>query len=131
MSDDSPGGGIAVTIPHVRDRSPGDAMNRRTLTWLLPPLALSFAVVAHAHNAICSCFENDNGTVTCEGGFSDGGKAVGVPLRVIDQSGKVLIDGAMSKDSNFTFPRPKVPFRVEFNAGEGHIVTIDGRDIEK
>ena len=106
-------------------------MNRRILAWLLPPLALSMAVVAHAHNAICSCFENDNGTVTCEGGFSDGGKAVGVPLRVFDQSGKVLLEGVMSKDSNFTFPRPKVAFRVEFNAGEGHIVTIDGRDIEK
>jgi hypothetical protein len=106
-------------------------MNRRILAWSLPPLALCIAAVAWSHNAICSCFENDNGTVTCEGGFSDGGKAVGVPLRVIDQAGKVLIDGVMSKDSNFTFPKPKVPFRVEFNAGEGHIVTIDGRDIEK
>ena len=106
-------------------------MNRRVLNWLLPPLALGAAFAAHAHNAICSCFENDNGTVTCEGGFSDGGKAVGVPLHVFDQAGKVLLEGVMSKDSSFTFPRPKVPFRVEFNAGEGHIVTIDGRDIEK
>ena len=106
-------------------------MNRRLLTWLLPPLALSIAAVAWSHNAICSCFENDNGTVTCEGGFSDGGKAVGVPLHVFDQAGKVLLEGVMSKDSNFTFPKPKVAFRVEFNAGEGHVVTIDGRDIEK
>lgn len=106
-------------------------MKRKTLTLLLLPLALAAAAVAYAHNAICSCFENDNGTITCEGGFSDGGKAVGVPLRVFDQAGKVLVDGKMSKDSNFTFPKPKVAFRVEFNAGEGHIVTIDGRDIEK
>jgi hypothetical protein len=106
-------------------------MKRRALALILLPLALAAAAVAHAHNAICSCFENDNGTITCEGGFSDGGKAVGVPLHVFDQTGKVLIEGVMSKESNFTFPRPKVPFRVEFNAGEGHIVKIDGRDIEK
>jgi hypothetical protein len=98
---------------------------------LLLPLALATVAVAYAHNAICSCFENDKGTITCEGGFSDGGKAVGVPLHVLDAAGKVLLEGVMDKDSSFTFPRPKVPFRVEFNAGEGHIVKIDGRDIEK
>jgi hypothetical protein len=106
-------------------------MNRRTLAWLLPPLALAAAATAYAHNAICSCFENEDASITCEGGFSDGGKAVGVPLKVIDQAGKVLLEGVMGKDSSFSFPRPKVAFRVEFNAGEGHIVTIDGRDIEK
>jgi hypothetical protein len=69
--------------------------------------------------------------ITCEGGFSDGAKAVGVPLRVLDASGKVLIDGAMTENSDFTFPRPDVDFRVEFDAGQGHVVTIDGRDIEE
>lgn len=86
---------------------------------------------AHAHNAICSCFDNGDGTIACEGGFSDGGKATGVPMRVVDQTGKVLTEGAMGKDSTFRFPKPKVPFRVEFNGGEGHVITIDGRDIEK
>jgi hypothetical protein len=97
---------------------------------LLPPLALA-AAIAYSHNAICSCFENEDATITCEGGFSDGGKAVGVPVQVLDQAGKVLVEGVMDKDSSYKFVRPKVPFRVKFNAGEGHIVTIDGRDIEK
>jgi hypothetical protein len=87
--------------------------------------------VAYAHNAICDCFDNGDDTITCEGGFSDGAKAVGVPLRVLDQSGKVLVDGKMSERSDFTFPKPKVDFRVEFDAGQGHVVTIDGRDIEE
>jgi hypothetical protein len=87
--------------------------------------------VAYAHNAICDCFDNGDDTITCEGGFSDGGKAVGVPLRVFDGSGKVLVDGKMSDNSDFTFPKPKVDFRVEFDAGQGHVVTIDGRDIEQ
>ena len=95
------------------------------------PLALAAAAAAYAHNAICSCFENEDQTITCEGGFSDGGKAVGVPLKVLDQAGKVLVEGVMGKNSDYTFKKPTVPFRVEFNAGEGHIVKIDGRDIEK
>jgi hypothetical protein len=86
---------------------------------------------ADAHNAICSCFDNGDGTIACEGGFSDGGKATGVPMRVVDQTGKVLTEGAMGKDSTFRFAKPKVPFRVEFNGGEGHVITIDGRDIDK
>src|SRR5690349_22313658 len=105
-------------------------MNYRRLVWAMPPVAL-LAAVAYAHNAICDCFDNGDETITCEGGFSDGGKAVGVPMRVLDTSGKVLIDGKMSDKSDFTFAKPKVDYRVEFDGGQGHIVTIDGRDIEK
>jgi hypothetical protein len=106
-------------------------MNTRT-RWIAGALAGVFAAgVADAHNAICSCFDNGDDTITCEGGFTDGGKAAGVPLRVLDQAGKVLVDGKMGKDSDYKFARPKVPFRVEFDAGEGHVVKIDGRDIEK
>ena len=99
--------------------------------WLLSSVPLlACAAAAFAHNAICDCYDNGDDTITCEGGFSDGGKAVGVPLRVLDQAGKVLIDGKMSEQSDFTFTKPKVDFRVQFDAGQGHVVTIDGRDIE-
>ena len=104
-------------------------MNRPRLVLGSIPLIV-LATVADAHNAICDCFDNGDDTITCEGGFSDGAKAVGVALRVLDQSGKVLVDGKMSEQSDFTFPKPKVDFRVEFDAGQGHVVTIDGRDIE-
>jgi hypothetical protein len=106
-------------------------MKKRTLALLSIPPALLAATVLFAHNAICSCYDNGDDTITCEGGFSDGATAVGVPIRVYDKSGKVLIDGVMSKDSDFTFRKPKVQFRVEFSAGEGHVVKIDGRDIEE
>ena len=97
------------------------------------PLAglLAIAAPALAHNAICDCFLNGDGTITCEGGFSDGSSASGIPVRIIDRDGKVLIDGAMSDNSEFTFQRPDVAFRVEFDAGEGHVIAIDGRDIEE
>lgn len=106
-------------------------MNRPRLVLVCLPLLTLAATAVYAHNAICDCFDNGDETITCEGGFSDGGKAVGVPVHVFDQSGKVLIDGKMSDKSDFTFAKPKVDFRVEFDAGQGHVVTIDGRDIEK
>ena len=92
---------------------------------------LGAAWPAFAHNAICECFLNEDATITCEGGFSDGGTAVGVPVRILDRAGKVLIEGAMSEKSEYTFSKPAVDFRVEFDAGEGHLITIDGRDIEE
>jgi hypothetical protein len=98
---------------------------------LAAALLVAVGPLAYAHNAICDCFDNGDDTITCEGGFSDGGKAAGVPLRVLDGAGKVLVDGKMSDSSDFTFPKPKVDFRVEFDAGQGHVVTIDGRDIEE
>jgi len=104
-------------------------MNQRLALGSLPLLAL--AAAAYGHNAICDCFDNGDDTITCEGGFSDGGKAVGVPVRVLDQAGKVLIEGHMSDKSDYTFAKPKVDFRVEFDGGKGHVVTIDGRDIEE
>jgi hypothetical protein len=110
----------------------GNAMTkaRLVLTSAVTLLALA-AAAAYAHNAICDCFDNGDDTITCEGGFSDGGKAAGVAMRVLDQAGKVLLDGKMSENSDFTFARPAVDFRVEFDAGQGHVVTIDGRDIEE
>ena len=102
---------------------------RLLLGWSIPLVA--FATLAYGHNAICDCFDNGDDTITCEGGFSDGGTAVGVALRVLDQAGKVLIEGVMSAKSDYTFAKPKVDYRVEFDAGQGHVVTIDGRDIEE
>lgn len=90
------------------------------------------AMPALGHNAICDCYLIDDGTrVTCEGGFSDGSGAAGVALRVFDRAGKVLVEGVMSDSSEFSFATPDVDFRVEFDAGEGHVINIDGRDIEE
>ena len=104
-------------------------LNKQAITIL--PLALLGSATALAHNPICECFDNADGTITCEGGFSDGATAAGIPLRVRDANGRILIDGAMSEHSDFTFDKPDVGFRVEFDAGDGHVIQIDGRDIEE
>jgi hypothetical protein len=93
--------------------------------------AALLVVPVSAHSPICDCFDNGDGSVTCEGGFSDGASAEGVDINVFASSGKMLVDGAMSASSEFTFDMPDVDYRVVFDAGDGHTVEIDGRDIEE
>ncbi len=81
-----------------------------------------------AHTALMSCFDNGDGTVTCEGGFSDGSSASGVKFRV-EQNGKTVIEGKMSEYSDFTFEKPSGAYTAVFDAGEGHAVKITGSDI--
>lgn len=86
--------------------------------------------MAWSHTPICDCYDNGDDTITCEGGFSDGGSAAGVELRIVDSSGKVLLQGQMGEYSDFTFDKPAGNFRVQYMAGAGHIIEIDSRDIE-
>jgi len=87
------------------------------------------ATVCQAHTPLCSCYDNGDGSVTCEGGFSDGSSAAGVQMRVEDGAGKVLIKGKMDDDSEFTFDKPAGDYKVQFDAGEGHKITVDGKEI--
>ncbi|MCV6608876.1 MAG: hypothetical protein OIF32_11745, partial [Campylobacterales bacterium] len=73
----------------------------------------------YAHTAIMACFDNGDGTITCEGGFSDGSSAAGVKFRV-EQKGKTVISGKLSEDSEFTFKKPDGKYKAIFDAGEGH-----------
>jgi len=91
-------------------------------------MGLLAAAPVTAHTPLCSCYANGDGTITCEGGFSDGSSASGVRMRVEGKSG-VLIEGKMDKDSEFTFKKPSEDYRVVFDAGEGHKVEINGKEI--
>jgi hypothetical protein len=84
---------------------------------------------ALAHTPLCSCYDNGDGTVTCEGGFSDGSSAAGVQVRVEKSGGGVLLKGQMDEDSEYTFDKPSDGYRVIFDAGEGHVIEIDGKEI--
>lgn len=91
--------------------------------------ALFFAGQALAHTPLCSCYDNGDGTITCEGGFSDGSSASGVQMRVEKNGGAVLLKGKMDEDSEFTFDKPAEGYKVVFDAGEGHVIEIDGKEI--
>lgn len=84
----------------------------------------------YAHTAIMSCFDNGDGTVVCEGGFSDGSSASGV-LMYLKQKDKKILESRMNEDSEFTFTKPKDAYTVHFDAGQGHLVTINGEDISE
>ncbi|WP_027184703.1 hypothetical protein [Desulfovibrio inopinatus] len=88
------------------------------------------ASLAFAHTPLCSCFDNGDGTILCEGGFSDGSSASGVMMTVKNASGTVLNEGKMSEISEFTFDKPQGDYTVMFNAGEGHLIEIHGSDIK-
>ena len=87
------------------------------------------AAPALAHTPLCSCWDEGDGTITCEGGFSDGSSAQGVIMYVKDKKGKVIEKGQMDESSEFTFKKPSNSYSVIFDAGEGHQVEVDGEDI--
>lgn len=82
-----------------------------------------------AHTPIVACYDNADGTVLCEGGFSDGASAAGVRMRVKDRRGRVLMEASMNEHSEFVFERPRGAFSVQFDAGERHRIEINSDDI--
>lgn len=90
---------------------------------------LAFAGQAFAHSPLMSCFDNGDGTVTCEGGFSDGSSASGVKVHIKDGAGKSIQETKMTEDSEVTFKKPSGTYMVVFDAGEGHTVEVNGADI--
>ncbi|ASA57508.1 hypothetical protein [Vibrio gazogenes] len=101
-------------------------MNKVKLTVFLAAFipALSFA-----HTPLCSCYDMGDGTVLCEGGFSDGSSAAGVKMSVLDANGAELISSKMSEDGEFEFEKPSGQYSVLFNAGPGHKIEVDSKDI--
>ena len=93
-------------------------------------VAALVTTLALAHSPICTCYDNGDGTVTCEGGFSDGASAEGVAIRVVAANSRVLLAGMMDAASTFSFAMPDEEFHVVFDAGDNHTVTIFGDDIE-
>ena len=85
-------------------------------------LIFGFFAVSSAHTPFMACFDNGDGTITCNGEFSDGSSAAEVAIRIVDGQEKILIQGRMDEDSEYTFKRPKGVFTVILDAGPGHVV---------
>jgi hypothetical protein len=92
-------------------------------------MALGLSGAAGAHTPLCACYDNGDGTVLCEGGFSDGSSAAGVKMAVTDAEGNVLVEGAIDENSEFIFDKPDGDYRVLFDAGEGHSIVIPSDEI--
>ncbi|SDL06004.1 hypothetical protein SAMN05660337_1940 [Maridesulfovibrio ferrireducens] len=96
---------------------------------IMAGLIVLSASAAFAHSPLCSCFDNGDGTVLCEGGFSDGSTASGVRMYVKNESEVVITKGVMNESSEFEFNKPEGAYTVTFDGGEGHSIEIDGADI--
>jgi len=102
---------------------------KKHLTLLAIGALLICPAAALAHSPICDCIDNGDKTITCEGGFSDGSSASGVKISVVDGSGKELLSGKMNQDSEYTFDKPAGDYKVVFDAGDGHSIEVDGKNI--
>ncbi len=105
-------------------------MNKKFLFGLVLSVCMVWAVAAWAHTPVMACYLNGDGTATVEGGFSDGSSAAGVAITIKAADGKVLQEGKMDDLGEFVFDVPEGDYSVEFNAGPGHIVVVQGKDIQ-
>ena len=104
-------------------------MKKTKLLLVYMLLCLFFTSYAFAHTPFCSCLDNGDGTILCEGGFLDGSSAVGVRIQVVDANGKILVEGYMDKKSEFRFNKPSGEYTVILDAGFEHTVTVPGSEI--
>ncbi|MFV0336231.1 MAG: hypothetical protein ACK5JR_19420 [Tropicimonas sp.] len=105
-------------------------MTKSIRTALLLSGSLAFlAGAALAHTPLCACYDNGDGTVLCEGGFSDGSSAANVPMIVRDAAGETLLEGVIDANGEFEFEKPEGFHDVLFDAGEGHQIIVPQDEI--
>ena len=79
----------------------------------------------YAHSALLNCFDNADGTFTCQGGYSDGSSATGIRIVVMDMQNNILHEAQLNADSEVVMPLPQQKdFMVLFDGGAGHSVQI-------
>lgn len=104
-------------------------MKKNKLLLVCMLLSVFFVSYAFAHTPFCSCLDNGDGTILCEGGFLDGSSAVGVRIQVVDANGKIFVEGYLDKKSEFRFNKPLDRHTVIFDAGFEHTVTVPSSEI--
>lgn len=101
----------------------------KTFASLAFAAALALPGVACAHSAIFDCFDNGDGTVSCQGGYSDGSSASGVSIKIKDAKGDVIKELKLDSNSEVSFEKPAGDYKVMFDGGEGHSIEVDGKSI--
>jgi hypothetical protein len=84
---------------------------------------------AFAHAALLSCYDNEDGTIDCEAGYSDGASAAGQELLVRRNDQRLLYEFTFDQTGLVTFDKPAEDFVVEFHGDAAHVVTVYGDDI--
>lgn len=102
--------------------------------WFTMLVAITAVVLvagtALAHTPLFSCWDNGDGTISCEGGYSDGSSAAGTAINVTDANGGIIFSEKLDKFGQLTFNKPAGEYSVTFDGGPGHSVTVNGKDIK-
>lgn len=85
---------------------------------------------AFAHSALFDCFDNGDGTILCQGGFSDGSSAQGVRIVIQDGDGNALQEAVLDSNSEVVLEKPSRNFSILFDGGTGHSIEINGESIQ-
>lgn len=85
---------------------------------------------AFAHSALFDCFDNGDGTILCQGGFSDGSSAQGVRIVIKDSDGNTLQEARLDSNSEAVLDKPASAFTILFDGGTGHSIEINGESIQ-
>ena len=109
-------------------QSLGDMTLARSAVFLTALVTLP--APAFAHDPIISCFDNKDGTITCEAGYSDGAASAGQTIRVMMPNKRLILENKFGRDSSFTFKKPEGDFLVEFVGDPGHRAVFDSSDLE-
>lgn len=83
---------------------------------------------AFSHSALMSCFDNQDNTITCEAGFSDGSGASGINFKVL-QNDKIILESKINENSEITFDKPSGEFEAILDGGDGHKVVVKSKGI--
>lgn len=107
-----------------------NGLNRKLLFCVAAVFVMALAGVALAHTPLFSCWDNGDGTLSCEGGFSDGSSAANMPIRVTNEKDEVIFEGKLDESGELTFNKPEGVFSVTFDGGPGHTLTVKSSEIK-
>jgi hypothetical protein len=82
---------------------------------------------AFAHTPVLMLDDNEDGTLTVQGGFSTGAGAAGVDFYVKNKlEGKILFHQKFPESSIIEIEIPPEPYYLVFDGGPGHKIVKDG-----
>ncbi|WP_291323145.1 hypothetical protein [Desulfonatronospira sp.] len=88
-----------------------------------------FSSGAMAHSPLFMCYEEPDGSILCEGAYSDGSSALETPIFVRGPGGELLQYGTLCEYGEIELEKPEGEFSILFDGGEGHQVELSGEDI--
>ena len=100
-------------------------MNKKNILSLIVSLLLP--TFMYSHSLLLNVFDNEDNTITVEGGFSTGEVAPGAQIRIESlASGEILYKKRLPQESELTIDIPKESYQIVLDGGPGHQMIKEG-----